>query len=254
MFDSEANECCICFSILVEPIRIACNHIYCLICLEKIIVSGDLRCPMDRKIFDYLNDLKYDKSIVEKNLEQDPKGFYERANRIYEFRQNVNHMEEMTLNYGNFHTLLNTTEENCHQWCAFVSLKKLDNQILDAIEKLKEEANIEQYVNVQDNYREFNNKMKSDKPSYDNIEADKVIKKVTFKLHPSFTQNIIPITEVPFKITRIGWAPFNVTITVEFHDKLNIETVELDHFLSFNKDLSEGYRKIFVDMKKVFEP
>jgi hypothetical protein len=251
MLDMDSNECCICFSILVEPIRMACSHVYCLICLEKLIISGDHRCPMDRKEFDYTKDLKFDKSIVERNLESDPKGFYERANRIYEFRQNVTNMEEMTLNFGNFHTLLDTTEENKHHWTAFVTLKKLDNRISDVVESLKKEANIEMYINTDEN--EFNQKKRSEKPSFDEISADKIIKRVIFKLHPSFTQNIIPVTEAPFKITRIGWGAFNITIVVEFHDKLNIESVELDHFLCFNKDLTEGYRKIFVDMNKVLE-
>lgn len=208
---------------------------------------------MDRNTFDYTKDLKYDKTVVDKNLESDPKGFYERANRIYEFRQNVNNMEEMTLNFGNFHTLLNTTEENCHQWTAFVALKKLDNKISDVINDLKKQSNVEMYVNGENynNDNEYNMKIKSSNPNLDEIAPEKIIKKVTFKLHPSFTNNIIELTEAPYKITRIGWGAFNITMVVEFHEKFGIETVELDHFLCFNKDLSEGYRKIFVDMNKV---
>ena len=53
--NSQANpnladfSCNICFEILVEPIKLPCNHELCLACFRSMIVSKNFLCPMCRK-------------------------------------------------------------------------------------------------------------------------------------------------------------------------------------------------------------
>lgn len=240
-------ECAICFSIMVEPVRVKCGHLYCLLCIEKLIIAGDVRCPMDRKEFDFKTDLKMDKYIAGQNWQNFEKCCHERANRIYEYRKDRVRMEELTLNFGNHHTLLDTDQESKHQWTAFVTIKKIDSSIKEIMEHLRKEADIEGILGL----GEMTSKMVREKTPYDNIPDNKIIKRVTFKLHPTFTPNMIPVADTSFKITRVGWGAFNITMIVEFHDYLNIETMELDHYLDFYKGVSDCNRKVFVDIDKV---
>jgi hypothetical protein len=41
-------SCNICFEILVEPIKLVCNHELCLVCFRSMIVNKNFKCPMCR--------------------------------------------------------------------------------------------------------------------------------------------------------------------------------------------------------------
>jgi hypothetical protein len=256
-------ECSVCLSIMVEPIRIKCGHLYCLECIEQIIINGkgndSIKCPMDRLSFDYLNDLKFDKTIQSFNYATNAKSFFEKANRVIESRRNKENLAELTLAYGNFHTLINSQDQNQHQWSAFVSIKKIDSSIKQTMIALQEEANIENRIGLIENDEfqaklEFEQKINKNRKfslEAEEISDNQIIKKVTFKLHPTFTPSSVFVLEAPFKINRIGWGAFNIIMTVEFHDYLDIDKVELDHFLNFSKPFNENQKTFLLNMGKL---
>jgi hypothetical protein len=245
--EEEGVDCPICFNMIVEPTRIICGHVYCLSCVEKVVISGDIRCPYDRKPFDYQKDLKLDKRIQQQNLDKDKKTFYETATKLLEYRKTSFKLEEYTLNFGNYHSVIDSTNQNRHKWTSFVYLTKLNNGIKETVENLRKEADLELLVN----YGEHVTDCKRNQTPYDLIPEEKVIKKVTFYLHPTFTQSVIEVEKAPFTITRIGWGAFNVTMKVEFQDYLNMEPMELDHFLCFSQELCESFRKVYINVDKV---
>lgn len=276
--EQEAYDCSICFNIMVEPVRIKCGHLYCLDCIEQLIINGkcdnNIKCPMDRMHFDYLEDLKLDKAIQSLNYSFFTKCFYEKANRVVEQRRNKQNFAELTLAYGNFHNLIESNDENKHQWTAFVSVKKIDSSIKNILNILKEEAKVEELIGVGANNNlnyydsdfnffneEYQAKVEFEQKIYnkatrkisleaENISDKEIIKKVTYKLHPTFTPSSVFVDEAPFKISRIGWGAFNITMIVEFHNHLNIEKVELDHQLNFTKTVSESQKTFLLNMGK----
>lgn len=245
---TESVECSICFVMMVEPIRIKCGHLYCLTCVERLALSPSPCCPMDRKTFDVENDLKFDLGVQKANMIANRGEFDEIATGVVNYRLSKSHCTEMSLTFGNSHTLLPTDDDNRHKWTAFVSVQKLENRIENILNGLRSDAGLESLLNLEEASMKTRHAYNS--INFDNISAEKVVKRVTFKLHPSFTPNNIDIERGPYKLTRIGWAECNVSMIVEFHDYLNIESMELDHYLSFKNNLSQSSKKIYVDVQK----
>ena len=106
MFE-EIVECSICFSIIVEPIRIKCSHIFCLECIERLLTNNEeVKCPMDRTEFDYLKDLKYDETILFKNFRLNPCECKKVVTRIMNSRDQKKFLKEFRLVYGNYHEFI----------------------------------------------------------------------------------------------------------------------------------------------------
>jgi len=210
------------------------------------------QCPIDRRPFNVATDLKFDSSIQRKNFEYDQESFKKIAKEIVDFRIENRNSAEFSLCFGNTHTIYESaTNANRHNWSAFVSLKNIDIEITRRMEQLKNDSDLPFYLNMENEY----NKVMSGSDGFvfdaSAINMENVIKQVKFMLHPSFTPKDITIPTAPFKITRLGWAEFNVTMEVEFKDGLNMENMELDHYISFSKDLTESKKKIYLNVEKV---
>ena len=67
-----------------------------------------------------------------------------------------------------------------------------------------------------------------------NYGVSDFIKKVIFKLHPTYRINVFESRSAPFELTRHGHSPFTVKLTVYFHDYLKIPPLELNHLLDFS--------------------
>ena len=64
--------------------------------------------------------------------------------------------------------------------------------------------------------------------------VSKYIQEVMYILHPTYAKSVIKITEPPFRITRLAWGYFDVTMKITFKRKFKIGTVDLVHNLKFN--------------------
>jgi hypothetical protein len=202
------------------------------------------RCPMDRKKFDFQKDLEFSKNIFNTNLQYSNIEFMEKASRLVSERNNFGDFTEIELIYGNEHQTLNTSENNSHKWTAFVKLKKSIGDKRSVINKFKNEINIIELVGTVEKNLSQTSLDKSFKDS-------DIIKNVTFRLHPTFNPPTVVITKAPFQISRIGWGTFNIAITIQFNDYLKLENIELDHYLSFDRNLSTSSKTICIDFNKV---
>lgn len=245
----EMIECSICFMIIVEPIRISCSHIFCLDCIERLLTSNDeTKCPMDRKEFDFRNDLKYDESVFIHNYKHFPSECKNVIDNIISYREKKKNLKEYRLAYGNNHEYIPSDTNNNHKWVAYISLKDCDKTKKTILDNFKYKSNLFWITNLfDDKLRALENYNKN----IENLEIDvnKIIKKVTYKLHPTFNPSCVFVQEGPFEITRYGWGAFNITLQVEFQDYLNIPSMELDHFLCFEKPSSENYKQIFINVE-----
>ena len=50
----------------------------------------------------------------------------------------------------------------------------------------------------------------------DKEATQKIIKSVTYHLHPTFKPSVIKVDEAPFLLSRIGWGYFDVEMEIEF--------------------------------------
>jgi transcription initiation factor IIF auxiliary subunit len=245
----EVIECSICFVIIVEPIRISCSHLYCLDCIERLLtgVDDDIRCPMDRKAFDYRTDIKYDESVFIRNYNLQPNECKKVIDSILSNRLDKKNLKEYRIAYGNLHEYIPSENNNNHKWVAFAYLKECDLTKKNLLDGFKYRFNLFWITNS------FDEKLKAleeNKKLIEDLEIDqnRIIKRVTYKLHPTFNPSCVFVQESPFEITRYGWGAFNITLNVEFQDNLNIQNLELDHFICFEKPSSENYKQIFIDV------
>jgi transcription initiation factor IIF auxiliary subunit len=247
----EMIECSICFAIIVEPIRISCSHIFCLDCIERLLTNNDeIRCPMDRKEFDYRTDLKYDESVFLHNYKYFPTDCKNVIDNVISHRETKKNLKEYRLEYGNHHEYIPSESNNNHKWVAYVGLKDCDKTKKDILDGFKYRSNLFWITNS------FDEKLKALEENNRNIEnmeieTNMIIKKVTYKLHPTFNPSCVFVQEGPFEITRYGWGAFNITLNIEFHDSLNIPSMELDHFLNFEKPSCENYKQIFINVENL---
>lgn len=253
--ESDSHECSICMSLMVEPIRISCSHLFCLSCLEKLILDGNMKCPMDRKEFKIEKDLKFDQTIFDSNLEKSPDEFKDKAVKILKERQLMAGLAEILIVFGNKHQSMKTGEDNKHKWTAFVEVKKSTGRVTDYLNELRKRTKLDEFVGEKENTGDNNIQSKENekKPTLDDVifQDSDIIKKVVFKLHPTFCPNTISCKQAPFQLNRIGWGVFNVGIEIEFKDYLGLDKLEVDHFLSFSRDITYSYKPIYIDFQKV---
>ena len=65
-------------------------------------------------------------------------------------------------------------------------------------------------------------------------DLNKIVKRVVYKLHPTFHPDTYYRNEEPYELSMMGWGTFKVKITLEFKSKLELPPLELDHNLSFH--------------------
>ena len=162
------RDCPFCLKLLFEPVSTLCGHTFCLLCLERFILTSNrtLQCPICRADLTYLrsaaNHIKAN-SILHNLFRQE----YEKE---YELRRNEIDNERKTilkkrLIIGNTHHLLSIDYDRAqHEWTLFV---KFEND---------EQNDISQYI-----------------------------KQITINLHPTFTPSQVILDKPPFRLTRIGW-------------------------------------------------
>ncbi|KAI8355110.1 hypothetical protein EDC96DRAFT_516363 [Choanephora cucurbitarum] len=79
---------------------------------------------------------------------------------------------------------------------------------------------------------------------------------VRFYLHPSYKPNdVVDVTEPPFKLTRLGWGEFPVRIQLFFVDKRRNKAVDLIHHLKLDnshsgRQLLGGERSIEIELDR----
>lgn len=207
---------------------------------------------MDRQDFDYENDLKYDRSIFLENCNNFPKECKDKALKIIQFRQRNMGMTQLRLAYGNLHEILEIDEDNKHKWTAFVTVRKSDDKVKTIFDTMKEDANIAAFIGMDEEIKKRQEERQKIMDCNE-LKPEMIIKKVVYHLHPTFSPSVVYVDENPYQIVRYGWGAFNVCMTVEFHDHLKMENIQIDHFLSFSSSKTEVYKQIFVDLEKVYK-
>ena len=66
------------------------------------------------------------------------------------------------------------------------------------------------------------------------LDINNFIKKVVFKLHPTFHRPIREVNKAPFEVGCLGWGIFLIPITIYWQDWLEKEPTKMNHYLSFN--------------------
>jgi hypothetical protein len=246
----EMIECSICFTIIVEPIRIKCSHLFCLECLERLITNNDdIKCPMDRMSFDYEQDIKYDEAVLLKNFMNFPNECKHKIETILHCRTAKRSMREFRVAYGNLHEYLPQEGNNRHKWTAYATVLKADDKKKSILDNFKYNSNLFALANL-----EAEQKILEESESLYNdmvLDPQAIIKKVTFKLHPTFNPSNVYVQQAPYEIVRYGWGAFNITLQIEFQESLDMPDIELDHFLNFDEDKCENYKQIYVNVDKL---
>lgn len=204
--------CPICLNLLIEPVKIECNHMFCYTCLDELMDNSnkeiDFKCPMCRENLKKNFNLKIDKTLENQIKNLFAKEYELRSKMLMEYKKSMENIIKIKILYGNSHELVespkksNSHPENCnkHRWGAFVKVA--------------------------------------------NEESQKYIRKVVFGLHPTFGATQLEVKTAPFEIKRIGWGTFDIPIKIYFHYDFKIkEPIELDHHLSFN---GEGETKVYI--------
>jgi len=62
----------------------------------------------------------------------------------------------------------------------------------------------------------------------------KYIRKVVFKLHPTFRNPQREVRSPPFEVSCLGWGVFSIPITIYWQPWLEMAPTEVEHFLNFN--------------------
>lgn len=162
------RDCPFCLKLLYEPVSTLCGHTFCLLCLERFILttSNILQCPICREDLTYLhsksNYLKAN-SILHNLFRQEYEQEYEiRRSEIENERKNI---IKRRLVIGNTHQLLSSDfDYTRHEWTLFIKFEN-DNQ----------------------------------------KDIDQFVKQIIINLHPTFMPSQIILEKSPFKLTRIGW-------------------------------------------------
>ncbi len=241
-------DCSICYCLIPEPIKLNCQHIICLECLEKLFITFSKKCPICRNSFSQ-ETVNFDSEFFRKNYELNQKEVLDRFEKIYQERLSKKGNLELAIAYGNEHIYLNTESMNRHKWKAFVRLEKSNHVLKTFLDKFKLNAYTKLYFYSLQNPEnemlkktlEFMKKKDEKDDEFTNINPEdlNIIKKVTFELHPTFNPPSVFIEEKPFEIQRLGWGTFNIGILVEFKDNLNIGALNLDFNLCFTRPITK---------------
>jgi hypothetical protein len=162
------RDCPFCLKLLFEPISTLCGHTFCLLCMERFILTSErqIQCPICRDDLTYLRSssshLKTN-AILHNLLRQQYESEYE-IRRIETENERKETIKKRLI-IGNTHQLLSCDYDYTrHEWTLFI---KFDNDDQD---------DINQYI-----------------------------KQITINLHPTFTPSQIILDKSPFTLTRIGW-------------------------------------------------
>ena len=68
----------------------------------------------------------------------------------------------------------------------------------------------------------------------DKDATQKIIKSVTYHLHPTFKPSVIKVEEAPFLLSRVGWGYFDVEVDIEFQKSTGLGLKKVVHELCFN--------------------
>jgi hypothetical protein len=162
------RDCSFCLKLLFEPTSILCGHTFCLLCLERFILTSEqvFQCPICRDDLNYLRSssshLKTNAILHNLFRQQYPEEYELRRIEIENERKQI---IKKRLIIGNTHQLL-SYEDDCtkHKWTLFIKFDENDQE------------EIQQYI-----------------------------KQITINLHPTFTPTQIILDQSPFCLTRIGW-------------------------------------------------
>jgi hypothetical protein len=252
--DTEAYECALCFTLMVEPILISCGHLFCLSCIEKLLFNNTFKCPIDRKEFDPEEDLKFCEEIFKKNLENFSEDMKIKAEKIIEERKESIGLCEIKLLYGNYHVLTykdDPLNSGKHSWKAFAACRTCEESITMIRNKLRAETNLQKLFEGDKKESVKGECGENDLIPDIDFEDNHIIKSVEFKLDPSFNPSSVRVNEAPFHVSCLDWEGFNIGIIVEFHDYLNLEKIELDHFLIFSSTVDIYPKSLHINIDKV---
>jgi hypothetical protein len=204
---------------------------------------------MDRKEFDYKTNLELEIKQFELLAKNKKDITLEAIKKNLKIRKELSSLKELAVHYGNLHKQISSSDGNKHEWKAYVTLSKSDGGVRSVVNKLVEKMGkcIENNFGIK-----FEGLSDSKSDKIDLKDAD-VIKKVLFKLHPTFRQPNIYVEKAPFELSRIGWGTFGVGIVIEFQDNLKMDKLELEHNLSFSRDKTEDIKLIYVDAEKALK-
>ena len=122
-------ECPICMTLLAEPVKLPCNHIFCLVCQKKVMKNGN-SCPMCRQTFDKLFVPQVDKQMQSEISAEFTSEFELQKKALKEQKEWRGDRKVVSFSFGNTHEDVkdpkpansDKTMTNKHRWTMFVSL------------------------------------------------------------------------------------------------------------------------------------
>lgn len=207
-------ECPVCYMIIARPAVTPCKHLFCIDCITKV-VDLEKKCPCCRGHLDYYEP--HLDTILQDLIKKYFPVEFEQREKVHEEEEKIKaRLIKKKIVYGNSHSYV--TEHG-------VSSNFSNNHLWKVFLKLD-----------------------GDEP------ALKLIRKVTFMLHPTFRQRQIDVYQEPFEVERIGWGIFEIPIIVYFKKGLNLQPLELSHFLSFSNNGKFHTSTVEIDKQLLEKP
>ena len=190
-------KCAVCYTFIVEPIKLKCKHFFCYDCLTKIdrLIQNQLKCPLCREITKNL-DLKIDKNLTRKFQKKFPKTFKKAEKELKKVKILEKDKKKIYFRIGNSHELIEEKQsKNKHKW------------------KL--------YLKSEENFQNLNF----------------FFKKIEYILHQDFGDHIRQLKPPHFKHGNFyGWGTFLIPFKIYFQDWVKREDFCVEHQLSFEGD------------------
>lgn len=238
----ESFDCSLCYNFIGVPVSFKCKHTFCFICCEQMVLRGEecWKCPMCREKFNpyksnnvYLND-----KLLRKIIFKEKEKFKEGAKALAKYRLNLDYKNLICFEYGNEHKLIpknNEKDQNNHEWKAYIRLGTLDENLTNVLDKILNEASLEDYLGIDYQFSKLSLNTKKSTP----YKISEIVDNVVFNLHPTFNPPSIKVSKAPFELKRIGWGTFTITANITLKKEFEVkDKLEFDIDLQFQKDIS----------------
>jgi len=205
------HTCTVCLRLLYHPVRLQCSHLFCSLCLKKLLRSTiNKACPncrADMSDFDQENP-EIDKKLVKLLKKKYPVGILERIEENKADMEEEKHKIVKKLVVGNDCTSVpkKTKNEDDKDWKRWTLYLDMEN----------EKDDIEKYLD-----------------------------KIVVHLHPTFSPPVLEFKKPPFQVERVGWGVFNIDITLYFQKNTKKPPMDISWYLSFR----DGGRQKTVDLE-----
>lgn len=134
---SDDYNCPICLNLLYQPVKLPCEHLFCLSCISvfKENLLENAKCPLCRS--DFSKSLIENTKISQILKEKFPDIYAQRAFEFEKILKEESLYNRIRFFYGNLHSLLkNENSKNNHEWTFFFKSQNPKDNIKDYVWKI----------------------------------------------------------------------------------------------------------------------